>query len=295
MSLEEAFRRACVMEATARKPGNVHPHASFDDLCYDDFVRSANVASSAFANAADQTVGATVLDAIRLTQAEVGKNTNLGIVLLIAPLAAVNRETKLTDGIGHVLSSLTVEDAADVYEAIRLTAPGGMGKADAQDVHEQPTVTLKAAMELAADRDSIAAEYAGGFRITLDTGVPTLMSALAKLNPHEEMLTWELAVIHLHLELMARWPDTLIARKRGIEEANRSAELARNVLDEGWPETSAGHQAFDELDGWLRAIGNKRNPGTTADLVAATLFAALRDGLMQPPTEGGENSNRLCF
>lgn len=272
------------MEATARKPGNVHPRAAFVDLCYDDFVRSANAAAPAFMSALDRPVGQTVLDAIQRTQAEVGKNTNLGIVLLIAPLAAVAPERALADAIGDVLDGLSVDDAADVYEAIRLTAPGGMGKADAEDVQDQPTVTLKAAMTLAADRDSIAAEFAHGFRITLDHGVQTLADGLnGKLQPVGDMDVWELAVVRLHLELMARWPDTLIARKLGMDEAKQSAKLAADVLDRGWPETPAGDPAFDKLDAWLRAIGNKRNPGTTADLVAATLFAALRDGRIQPP------------
>ena len=32
---------ACVLEATARKPGNVHRFADFDDVSYLDFVTAA--------------------------------------------------------------------------------------------------------------------------------------------------------------------------------------------------------------------------------------------------------------
>ena len=41
---------------------------------------------------------------------------------------------------------------------------------------------------------------------------------------------------------------------------------------------------FREFDAWLRADGHRRNPGTTADLIAASLFAAFRDGILPMPS-----------
>jgi len=148
---------ASILEATAAKPGNVHPEASFEDLTYEDFVRSAVVAAPAFENAAERGVGATVLDAVQRTREAVGRNTNLGIALVLAPLATVPAETPLEQGIGTVLTNLDVRDAEQVYEAIRLANPGGLGRVDMQDVSELPSVTLLEAMKMAADRDGIAA------------------------------------------------------------------------------------------------------------------------------------------
>lgn len=122
--LAEAIRRACVLEASAAKPGNVHPRASFPDLTFEDFVRSAEAASPVLARAAELGVGRAIFQAIEATRAVVSSNTNLGIVLLIAPLSAVPLDQSLRDGIGNVLERLTRDDAVWVYRAIRLAQPG---------------------------------------------------------------------------------------------------------------------------------------------------------------------------
>ncbi len=259
------------MEATARKPGNVHPGARFDDLCYDDFVQSAKWAAPHLARAGVKGVGSAVRDAVRATRERVGTNTNLGISLLIAPLAAVPFDQSLAPGIDRVLQTLTPEDAALVYEAIRLAQPGGLGSVNDGDVASAPPPDLLWAMQHAAHRDWIALQYATGFRDLLQTAVPIL----EEWRPDAG---WEMRVIHLQLELMARWPDTLIARKCGPKVAAESSGRAREMLDSGWPDSAEGRESLAEFDDWLRADGHRRNPGTTADAVAATLFATLRDG-----------------
>ncbi|HXY33281.1 MAG TPA: triphosphoribosyl-dephospho-CoA synthase [Planctomycetaceae bacterium] len=267
---------ASVLEATAAKPGNVHPEASFEDLTYEDFVRSAVAAAPAFQNAVERGVGATVLDAVQRTREAVGRNTNLGIALILAPLAAVPAETPLQEGIGTVVSNLGVRDAEQVYEAIRLANPGGLGRVDIQDVVESPSVTLLEAMKLAADRDGIAAQYAADFS-TIFAGV----SRLTRFEPFGER--WHEALVDLHVWLMAQFPDTLIARKCGPEVAAEAARHASSVLSAGGPHSPIGRSRVRYLDNWLRANGNQRNPGTTADLVAGCVFAALRDGLVESP------------
>ena len=169
---------------------------------------------------------------------------------------------------------MTVEDSRHVYQAIGLANPGGMGKVEAADVREAPSISLLDAMRLAADRDSIASEYVTGFQIVLETGVPFL----AEWPDFET--DWEAAVLHLQLTLMSRFPDTLIARKCGGELAEESARRARAVLDAGGVQTEPGRRELRQLDDWLRADGHRRNPGTTADLIAASLFAAVRDGMI---------------
>ena len=276
--LQSSIQTACFLEATARKPGNVHPRASFEDLTYDDFLRSANVIAPVLARSQEQGIGRTILTAIERTHSQNSRNVNLGIVLLLTPLAAVPKDVSVTEGIGNVLAGLTKEDASLAYRAIRLAHPGGIGKVAEEDLAEEPTITLLEAMRLAADRDAIAAEYANGFNLVLNFGVPIFESAEDFANE------WETAIIHLHLRLMSRCPDTLIARKCGIEVANEASRFAQNVLESGWPKTETGTRRIKEFDDWLRADGHRRNPGTTADILVAALFAAFRDERLKIPS-----------
>ena len=269
--LADLLREACRLEVLAHKPGNVHPQAAFADLTCDDFLRSADAMAPIIAETAARGIGAAVLDAVRATRAATQTNSNLGMILLLAPLAAVPCDVPLRDGIGACLRTTSVEDARLVYAAIRLAAPGGLGRADEQDVEHEPTLSLTDVMRLAAARDRIAAQYAHDFTDVVDLAVPTLLEWTGRTGD------WERAVIGLHLSLMARFPDSLIARKCGDAVAHRSAQLAQEVLQAGWPERDEAQSRCAELDQWLRADANRRNPGATADLVAATLFAAMRD------------------
>lgn len=268
---------ACVWESSARKPGNVHPGRGFADSAYLDFLASAVAVGPAFEAARGRRVGETVLEAIRATRGVVVTNTNLGTVLLLAPLAAVPEGESLRAGVVAVLDRLDVEDSRLVYKAIRQAAPSGLGRVAAEDVAEEPTRPFREIMALAAERDLVARQYADGFRDVLEEGMPALERGLTDLGSLEQ------AIAACHLRLMARFPDSLIARKRGQAEAEESSARAAAVIDAGWPRTSAGRAAFEDFDAWLRAAGNGRNPGTTADLVAASLFAALRDGMIALP------------
>jgi triphosphoribosyl-dephospho-CoA synthase len=269
---------ACVLEATARKPGNVHPGASFADLAYADLVRAAAAIAAVLGRPDPRGVGHAAWEATRRTRgARSAGNPNLGIILLIAPLAQVDPGLPLPAGIGGVLAALDRSDADYAYRAIRLANPGGLGRVDEEDVAAPPSVTLLAAMRMAAPRDAIALQYATNFQAVFDH-VDRLAAAPRFAD------RWEEAVIGLHLELMARLPDTLIARKCGAAIARESADRARRVLEAGWPERDEGRALCADLDLWLRADGHRRNPGTTADLVAATLLAAFRDGRVDPPS-----------
>src|SRR5262245_15341188 len=206
-TLEEMLRAACVLEATAHKVGNVHPQASFADLKYQDFVSSADAIAPILARTCELGVGRAIFDAVAATKSAVGSNTNLGIILLLAPLAAVPPRIRLADGIGDVLNGLTCDDADLAYRAIRLAEPGGMGQVADQDISRAPTATLRAAMCLAADRDLIARQYADNFSLVLEFGVPWL-SNVADFARH-----WDPAIVGLQLELLARHADSLIVRK----------------------------------------------------------------------------------
>ena len=265
---------AATWEATARKAGNVHRSADFADVTYADFLLSAAAAAPELDRAPDRPLGDTVLAAVRATRAVVRTNTNLGIVLLLAPLAKVPDGVDPRAGVRDVLAGTTVQDAARVYEAIRLAAPGGLGKAKDQDVGDAPTLRLRDVMALAADRDMVARQYATDFADVFDLGVPALVDGFRRFG-HVEPATQ-----YCQLVWLARYPDSLIVRKRGPELAAEASRRAREVLEHGGVATPEGRAAYDEFDRWLRADGHARNPGTTADLVAACLFVALRQRTM---------------
>jgi triphosphoribosyl-dephospho-CoA synthase len=274
--LAETIRAACVLEASAAKPGNVHPRMAFPDLTFEDFVRSAEAIAPVVAHTVDVGVGRTIFQAIEATRSVVTSNTNLGIVLLLAPLAAVPSDRSLREGIGDVLGRLTRDDAAWVYRAIRLAQPGGLGTSTDEDIANEPTGTLLEVMTLAAERDGVAAQYANGFAWVLLEGAQFLASLGGDFAPH-----WEAAIVELQLRLMAEHSDTLIARKCGVDVAQEASRRARHCLQELESLPLASDQRAEcvsEFDRWLRADGHRRNPGTTADLVAACLFAALREG-----------------
>jgi triphosphoribosyl-dephospho-CoA synthase len=270
---------ACLLEVTARKPGNVHRFADFDDTHYLEFLLSASALKDPMDRATVNGVGATVLASVEATRRVVATNTNLGMILLLAPLAAASERADLRSGVAVILSQTTVEDARLVYRAIRLAHPGGLGTAQEQDVASEPTISLVAAMQLAADRDMIARQYAGGYREVFDLVVPVLGSALAAGRPLET------AIILAQLSLMAHYPDSLIARKRGSTEADESCRRAAALLTSGWPDGQTAARDLAEFDRWLRTEGHGRNPGTSADLVAAALFVALHDGTIQLPLQ----------
>lgn len=277
MKLAEQIEIACLMEATARKPGNVHPMASFHDLCYEDFVKAAHSVAAPLSAARDVGLGSAIFGSVRQTRIATGTNVNLGIVLLLAPLAAVPENVSLQNGIQRVLEQTTVDDAEQVYAAIRLAHPSGMGETSAQDIRGRPTVTLREAMALATDRDRIAEQYVSNFSLVFE--------ARAKLiELLEYQIEWEPAIIWLHLWIMSKWPDTLIARKCGRDTAEQAARRAASVLEIDGEIGKLNRELLSHFDAWLRADGHRRNPGTTADLVAATLFAAFRDGLIEAPS-----------
>ncbi len=199
---------ACIWEATARKAGNVHPRRAFRDLTYSDFVASAVAIAPVFAAAPGDGVGDLVLRAIRATRRVVRSNTNLGIVLLLAPLATARPTAPLRESLPEVLDQLSVHDSQRVYQAIQLAGPSGMGEVPEQDVRDEPTLPLRAVMALAQERDLIARQYVNGFHEVLDEAVPALLHSFETWGNLED------AIVGTHLELLALHPDSLIAQVR---------------------------------------------------------------------------------
>jgi triphosphoribosyl-dephospho-CoA synthase len=262
---------ASLLEASAPKPGNVWPGRPFRDMGYEDFVVSAVAAGPELGLAGTRGLGETILAAVRATRRWTSANTNLGIILLLAPLAAAARRAggDLRRRLAQVLAETTVQDARATYAAIRESHPGGLGTAPDQDLATEPTVTLLETMRLAADRDLVAREYATGFELTFGCALPAFRAGRAAGLPPED------AIVEMYLTLLAREPDTLIARKLGRAAADAVRHQARTVVGEGGVRTAAGRAALAVFDSALRDSHNSRNPGTTADLTAAALFVSL--------------------
>ncbi len=277
LSIGQCAALATIIEATAPKPGNVQRGADFEDTSYPDFIVAATIVAPIFERAATEPLGRTVLAAVDATQQSVATNTNLGTILLLAPLAKAPRAADLESAVRTVLANLTDADAYDVYEAIRRAQPGGLGRAAEADVAEPPRIGLVAAMRLAAEHDMVARQYAAGFYEVFHCVAPWLESALA------EGLSVSDAVVRVHLRTMAEFPDSLIARRCGIDVAHQAAGMAAAALEAGQPGDEAYQQAVADLDFWLRIDGHRRNPGTSADLVAAGLFVLLRGGIINMP------------
>lgn len=271
-----AAQVACIWEATARKVGNVHPAAAFADTQYMDFVLSAAVLGRQAEFFGTPWLGQGIWRGFEATFRLVGKNTNLGIVLLLAPLAAAANHGPIRASLPRVWEFDHVEDAKYVYAAIRLASPGGLGDAPEQDVRDEPTVTLLQAMRLAADRDLVARQYANGFADVFDFGVPTFLAAFERYG------CVEAAAIDSQLQWLAAYPDSLISRKNSPPVAADVQRRAAEVQRLGGIGTPEGRRAGVALDRHLRSDGNRLNPGTTADLITACLFVALRERKVTP-------------
>jgi triphosphoribosyl-dephospho-CoA synthase len=265
----ELFVTACFAELQALKPGNVHIHAPGHGMTVADFEASAAAAALHIA-AEGAKVGERILGAVRATRDAVGQNTNLGIVLLAAPLAlAAERERgSLRERLDAVLATLDREDAALCFQAIALANPGGLGDAAEHDVRTPAAIDLREAMRLAAGRDRVAYQYASGYADIFDIGLPAArpFTTLAEVAEAAAEIFW-----HFLITI----PDSHIARKYGPDRANAVLRMAvaTDAALEGAADASARHALLLDLDKRLKAEG--LNPGTTADLTVATLFARL--------------------
>lgn len=278
--IAQLVQEACIREVCAPKPGNVNRNHDFSDTSFEDFLLSAVAIGPAFENAGKAGVGRTILQAVEDSRRRVPTNTNLGIILLMAPLASAcladtgglpENIENVRENLGGVLGALTVEDALLVYEAIRKANPGGLGHSAEQDIAESPSVTLLETMSLAKDRDSIALEYVTDFEITFGTGLPALRKARSR------GATFSDAVVQAFLTILSRVPDTLIARKNGEACSRQVSDYAKEVLLQGGVYATRGREKLKEMDCALSDGAHKLNPGTTADLTAAAIFLALLD------------------
>jgi triphosphoribosyl-dephospho-CoA synthase len=272
-SLAASYKAACLAELEALKPGNVHIFADGHGMAVQDFILSAERSAPIIA-APGLAVGQRIFSAIEASRAAVNCNTNLGIVLLCAPLiqAAINSEkTNLRSGLQNVLAELTVADAELAFRAIMLASPAGLGISERYDVTAPPDVTLLQAMQEAQQRDCIAMQYANGFMDVFDFGVRRYRE-YTEVWPHP---SW--AVTAVYLGFLARFPDSHIARKHGervaIAVQAEATVHERAFLESENPKTY--QRNLLKFDADLKSRG--LNPGTSADLTVASLLVDALD------------------
>ena len=264
--IADAFKAACVAELDALKPGNVHVFAAGHRMTVEQFVRSADAAAAPLA-APGARVGRRILDAVEATFAAAGANTNLGIILLCAPLAAAADADPraLRPALTEILDGLDVDDARLAFRAILRAAPAGLGQVEHNDVAQPATVTLKQAMTDAANRDRVARQYVTGYADVFDTGLPLLSDARG----------WEprWTVLAVYLAFLAAFPDSHIVRKYGAVTAEDVRNTAVKFRDRLQSSGDPAHM-IDDLLAWDTDLkAHNINPGTSADLTVATLFA----------------------
>jgi triphosphoribosyl-dephospho-CoA synthase len=267
--IKECVFWACQQEVSAPKPGNVNSFSGNHEMEVEDFIKSARAIAPIMAQSS-LTVGELILQSICATRQLVDCNTNLGIVLLFAPLCkAMHRcQTfeRLPSALEQVLDNLTIDDADKCYQAIRLAEAGGMGKVEDQDITIRPTITLKQAMEIADKRDTIARQYTHNYDAIWCIGLPNLTNAINCGG------TVEWASTFAYLIMLSKIPDTLISRKYGQKVSEKVSTSAHSLLKRVKENNILSDNEI-EVRKWDKELKREAlNPGTTADLTAATLL-----------------------
>lgn len=274
--LQTAYLQACEIELLAFKPGNVSIYSAGHGMTVADFRHSANVSAIAIANP-DYSLGEKIYYAVKATRDAVGCNTNLGIILLCAPLLtaayAVKKDVSLHQALKQVLKTTTVADADWVFKAIALASPAGLGESAQQDVNQQAAVSLTQAMEIAQHRDRIALQYVTDFKDIFDFAILRYNGAFSYFFDRN----W--AAVSVYVALLSRYPDSHIQRKYGNQHNNWVSEHMLAI------DHALTHCTKLDLMNLLYQVdadfkSKNINPGTTADLTVATLLVSFLDELL---------------
>ena len=302
--IAQCFELAVLLETSAHKPGNVSVVTNFENTRYEHFLASAVAARPSFEVAAERGIVACedrsrpadigVGNMIRNCVADIeswqhGGNTLLGTVILLIPMAVAGGMTladgdlevsKLRRNVKIVVESTTPEDAVSVYQAIKIAKPSGLGKAPKLDINDptstrriiEEKATLFQVFQIAEKYDTICSEWVHNYPITFDFAYPFFTKQIT------EGADLSQAILHTFLEVLAKWPDTFIARKAGTGKAKEVSAEAGEILNLGGLETQNGRRRLAEFDARLRGSSNLLNPGTTADIVAAALAVSTLGG-----------------
>ncbi len=276
MRLAAAYRQACMRELDALKPGNVHRYSDGHRMTLEDFITSADVSAGPLTTSGIG-LGERIFRGVEATRKAVGCNTNLGILMLCAPLIQalldehIERQIPLRDRLHRVLSQADESDTQWLFRAIALAAPGGLGTSEKYDIRDAARVPLLEVMQHASERDQIARQYITDFTDLYDYALPCLRACELHRN-------W--VMTELYLNLLARFPDTHIRRKHGfnkaLEVSLHAAELAKGLSQADKPE----HYLLRLLQADTEFKREGINPGTTADMTVATLFISYLESML---------------
>ncbi|MFN9986872.1 MAG: triphosphoribosyl-dephospho-CoA synthase [Pirellula sp.] len=278
-------------EASAIKLGNVHPNASFPDMNFTHFERAAHAIGQCVDATANDSVGSSILACTKAMLDAVQLNTSLGTILLLVPLSRTNNLEKsapstqcdsspiqayrnhdagfqrASDEIQQLLARTDSNDCAAIYEAIRIAHPGGLGRSKVADVSENAPTSILDAMRIASVWDDIALQYTNGFSQVYE-------GAIRLLELRNQGSTWPEAIRRLQLELLASRADSLIVRKLGMAIGDKVKLRAQQVIGSGPFGSPEFETAWKEFDDYLRLPTERKNPGTIADLIAASIYVA---------------------
>ncbi|WP_305907586.1 triphosphoribosyl-dephospho-CoA synthase [Methylomarinum sp. Ch1-1] len=275
--LIDVYRQACEAELQAFKPGNVSVYSAGHDMEVEDFRISFRVSSGPITNPA-YTLGEKIYYAVKQTRDAVGCNTNLGIILLCAPLlqvaASLTQGQSLRNKLSNLLASTTRQDADWVFKAITLAAPGGLGDSDEADVKQEASVTLTEAMEIASSKDRIAYQYISNYKDIFDFTVLLYNNNFAKFGDQN----W--AALAVYAGMLTRHADSHIERKYGPRYsawvASEMEKVHQALLTTRHPESLVS--MLEGIDAGFKEKGI--NPGTTADITVATVLVVLLEQLI---------------
>ena len=301
--VSQCLQLAILLEAGAHKPGNVSVVTNFEKTRYEHFLASAVAVEPSFEAAAKKGteigegrvpvanagVGQVIKNSVTVVNAwQHGGNTLLGTIILLSPLAiaagmistAAFKISELRKNVRLVVESTTPEDAVNVYEAIRIANPAGLGKAPDLDLYDpastrkilEERISLYRVFKIAEKYDTVCSEWVNNYPITFDVAYPTLTEQI------EHKRDLNTAIIHTFLKILGEYPDTFIARKTGMEKAREVSCEAKEILNLGGLATVEGKKLLDRFDRELRKQSNLLNPGTTADIVCAALALCVLDG-----------------
>jgi len=284
-SLGTVAAAACLLEASAIKAGNVHPTACFLDMNYDHFRCSAEVIGRTideyFLQDGVPSVGECIHEMASATKRHVGVNTNLGTLILLGPLLIAandqpaSRRTRAAfqSSVSNVLARLNHSDSKSVYQSIALVNPGGLGRSSKMDANDDPPVSVLDAMRFVQDKDDVAKQWVTDYETVF-----CLADSLDAWNfayKEDGGLNWLSGIAAIQIDYLAHNVDSLIARKNGYEVAMEVQRRAAELNGLAFPGHLEKEGLWQDFDAFLRADGHRRNPGTTADLIAAAAFVSL--------------------
>lgn len=293
---------ASILEVSGHpKPGNVHRTQDFEDMIFEDFLISGIVIGDLMKKAAERgkkykdnyslhkiRIGEIIKEAVIETDKWIGNNTNLGIIIMLTPLSAAagmsNDIHDLRKNTERIMEATTSKDAVNLYDAINAADAGGMGEHEELDVADaeargkiiKDNISMFKVFQMSAKWDLLSLELTTGMPVTFETGFPTFKEIKASYGVNK-------ATVQTFLTILAQNPDTLISRKYGMDTARIVSADADSILQNGGILNPQGELLIRQFDSQL--LKNKFNPGTTADITAASIMVAYIDEFSQKNME----------